>query len=137
MTAIAQTAGNVVASAGASKLTGTAGATITAGMPVYKDAADGNKYKPCRANVLATANCDGIALTNSSNGQPFSYARSGDINVGATLVVGVLYSVSGAVAGQIVPEADLVSGNYETILGVATTTSNLALDIHNSATVKA
>ncbi len=135
MAALTQTAGNVI---GTSRKIGTSGDTITAGMPVYRDAADSNKLKRCRANAAGTASCNGIALTGSSSGQPIVYQEdAGNINLGATLTVGETYCVSDATAGAIVPVADLGTGDYITVLGVATSASNLKLDIINSATAHA
>jgi hypothetical protein len=93
-------------------------------MPVYKDAADSDKYKAARANALATSVVAGIACNGAANGQPLTVHTSGDINLGATLVVGETYCLSDAVAGQIVPVADLGAGDFVVVLGVAETASN-------------
>lgn len=137
MAALSITAASVLKTSGTSQTLAVSGGTITAGMPVYIDVADSNKLKACRANASGTANCDGIALTGSSAGQPITYCTTGNIDLGATLTVGETYCVSDAVAGQIVPHSDLGSADYVTILGVASTASNLILDILNSATAKA
>jgi hypothetical protein len=136
MAAISQTPASVVLVSG-TPATGTYGATVTAGMPIYRDAADSNQLKPCRANAAGTANCDGIALNNGADGQPGHYLPTGSvINLGATLVVGQTYSVSDAVAGEIVPNSDLGTTDFVTNLGVALTAANLMLSIVNSATAK-
>jgi hypothetical protein len=138
MAALTQTAANVVSGSGTvRKTTGVAGGTITAGMPVYKDLTDTSKLKAARANAAVTAVCAGIALTGSASGQPIVYQSTGNINLGATLAVGETYVVSDAVAGQIVPIGDLGSGDFVCILGVATSTSILALDIHVAGVAKA
>ena len=136
MAALTQTAANVLAVAGATKTAVTAGGTITAGMPVYKDAADSNKYKACRANAAGTAACLGIALTGSSNGQPLVIQTAGGINLGGTHIVGETYCVSDAVAGQIVPIADIGTTDYPVILGIADTASNMELNIINPGVAK-
>ena len=105
-------------------------------MPVYADAADSNKLKPARANAAGTATVAGIALTGSSSGQPITYQSSGNINLGATLVVGEIYCLSDAVAGQNVPYGDLGAADYVTSLGIAISTSLLQLDINNSGIAK-
>jgi len=46
-----------------------------------------------------------------------------------------VYCVS-TTAGGIAPVGDLTSGNYVTVLGVATTTSSLKLGLNASATAK-
>jgi hypothetical protein len=53
---------------------------------------------------------------------------AGNINLGATLTVGQIYVLS-ATAGGIAPVADLATGHYPSILGVATTASNLLMGI--------
>jgi len=136
MAALSQTAANVIPATGASKKTVVAGGTVTAGMPVYKDTADSDEYKACRANAAGTANCDGIALNGASDGQPLEIQTTGGINLGATLTVGETYCVSDAVAGQIVPIGDLGSTDYVTVLGIATTASNLKMAINNSGVQK-
>jgi hypothetical protein len=137
MAALTQTPGSVLKTAGTQQTLAVSGGTLTAGMPIYIDTSASNVIKACRANAAGTANCDGIALTGSSTGQPVTYASVGDIDLGATLTVGETYCVSDAAAGAIVPIGDLGSTDYVTILGVATTASNLKLDILNSGTAKA
>lgn len=137
MSAISQTAASVIPGSDAVRLTVTSGGTITAGMPVYKDASDSNKYKAARANALGTSVVAGIALNGASNGQPMTIQNSGDINLGATLIVGETYCLSDAVAGQIVPIGDLGSADYPVILGQAETASNLILDIQSAYVAKA
>ncbi len=116
---------------GYSKTTGVAGATITAGQPVYIDTTDSNKMKPCDvdASVLA-ATVAGIALHAATNGQPLSYITSGDITIGATVAVGVHYVASDP-AGGIMPIADLDSGDYVSRLGYGISTTQIRLDIKN------
>jgi Tfp pilus assembly protein FimT len=138
MAAISVTAANVLAATGARISHGTSGGTITAGMPVYRDVSDSNKLKACRANAVGTANCHGISLHAASAGQPLAYLPTGyNITIGGTVVVGEIYCVSDAVAGQIVPVSDLGSADYQTPLGVATTTAIIALNIINSGIAKA
>lgn len=108
-------------------LDGTAGATITAGQSVYQDASDSNKFKLADANASATtANAKGVATHGASAGQPLRVQNGGGIDLGATLAVGRIYVVS-ANAGGIAPQSDLATGWYTTILGIATTTSNLEM----------
>ena len=52
------------------------------------------------------------------------------------MTAGAVYVVS-ANAGGIAPVADLGSGDYVTLLGIATSTTNLKLSISVSATAKA
>src|SRR2546430_2343743 len=103
------TPANVLASATALTASGVAGATITAGQTIYKDATDSKKLKLSDANLsAATAAVDGIALNAASSGQPVSYVFQDDaFTPGATLVVGETYVLSGT-AGALCPVADLV-----------------------------
>lgn len=114
---------------------GTAGATITQGMPVYKDLTDNNKWKPCALTSAAAALCGGIALCSASSGQPLKILKSGRITIGATMVLGEPYFVGAA--GAIIPAADLANGNYVTYLGLAVTTAILDVQIHVSGVASA
>lgn len=118
------TAANVVAGSGATKEAGVAGATITAGQAVYKDASDGGKFK-LADNDSATAavrSFYGIALNGAANGQPLTVLKSGPITIGATVAVGVVYCLS-STAGGICPNADIATGDYNTVIGIGTSTS--------------
>lgn len=137
MAAISQTAANVLKGTGARTVTVVAGGLVTAGMPVYKDTGDSNKYKAARANAAGTSVVAGIALCNAVNGQPLQIQTSGEINLGATLTVGETYCLSDAVAGQIVPIGDLGSADYPVHIGIARTTSLLPLNINVSTVAKA
>ena len=109
-----------------------AGATITAGQAVYLDTAD-NLLKLADANAsAATAVLLGVALHGASAGQPLAVITGGDYNPGATVAVGTVYRLSGT-AGGIAPNADGVTGWYTSLIGVATTASNIRVAINNSA----
>src|SRR5688572_30418281 len=132
MADISITAANVAsgaASSGVKTITGRAGGTITAGMPVYADASDNGDFKAADNNVSAAlANVVGIALHGAADGQPLTIQTEGDINLGATLVVGETYVLS-ANAGGIAPIAD-ISTNYVTGIGIARTAAILQLKIN-------
>lgn len=134
MAAYSQTASNVVPGAGAVLKNGTAGAAITAGMPLYIDANDANELKPAIATSEAAAAVVGIAVCNAASGQPVTYQTSGLINMGANLVAPAIpIFLSAADAGKIVPFADIgLSGAYCTILGVSASSSLLELNIFPS-----
>lgn len=131
------TAGNVLAADGAvSKAEFVAGAAITAGQAVYIDAAASSVAKLAQADgTSAEATLKGIALNGAAVGQPVMIATSGSLDVGATLVVGMVYCVSTA-AGGICPYADLGSSHYVSIVGVATAADALKLAIVNSGAEK-
>tara|TARA_R110000868_G_C10559158_1_gene736693 strand:- start:82 stop:510 length:429 start_codon:yes stop_codon:yes gene_type:complete len=121
------TATGVLKSSAASVQTdeGIAGGTITAGMPIYKDTTASNVLKAADASALATAVVCGIALNGGATGQTIEYVtRDPALVAGGTLAVGTIYVLS-ATAGGICPEADILTGEFITILGVANTTTTL------------
>lgn len=129
MVDLVQTGANVLAAANAGVGRGTAGEAITAGDALYKDALDGNKLKlALQGGTVVQAEAVGIALHDAALNQPIAFAASGDVNIGATLVVGETYVV-GLAAGAIAPVADVGVGEFPTVLGIATSTSNLKVDI--------
>lgn len=122
------TAANVAKSGQASIETGTAGATITAGQTVYKDAAT-NTFKLSDSNAAGLQAVYGIALHGSLNGQPLTVVKSDPAFVpGATLVAGTAYYLS-ETPGGIQPAADLTTGETVVLLGIAKSTSVLNLNI--------
>jgi hypothetical protein len=114
------TAASVLQTSGPSNH-GTAGATITAGQSIYKDASDSNKLKLAQCDgTAAEADAVGIALHAAGNGQPLRYAETGAvINIGATTAKTTSYMVS-ATAGGVAPQADLTGGQRIVYLGYAT-----------------
>ncbi|UES51572.1 hypothetical protein [Roseibium aggregatum] len=123
------TPANVISGAGSIIDRGTGGAAITAGQPVYKDSAD-DKYKlsDCDSATEATRQCDGIALNGCADGQPLAVHKSGPLTVGAVLTAGQAYYLS-ATPGGIAPYADLGSGDYPVLLGIASSDSVLKVAI--------
>lgn len=111
---------------------GTAGTTITAGQAVFKAAATG-RFGLSDSNHGTAENraVFGIALHGASSGQPLSVQRKGDITIGGTLTAGVAYYLSDT-PGGICPVADVGSGEYSVVLGIAKSTSVLGLNIQAS-----
>lgn len=129
------TAANVAAQSGAGTQRKNAGAAITAGMALFL-ATDGD-VEPAQHDVdAATARCIGVALCDAAVGQPVVYAVSGQVNLGATLVVGETYVV-GAAGGGIAPVADVGTGDFSTIVGVAVSSSLLKMGINESGVAHA
>lgn len=126
------TAASVISSNSSGIEHGTAGATITAGQVVYRDASDG-KYKLADNNsaTAAVRSPRGIALNGASNGQPLAIHREGHITTGATMTAGVAYYL-GDTPGGICPVADLASGEYPSVLGVSTSTTVLDVNIQEA-----
>lgn len=125
------TATSVVKGAGAEVERGYAGETITAGQTLYQDTTDGLLYKADNNVNVMKATLKGIALNGGAVGQPIVFQKSGKITPGATLVKGGIYALS-ATAGGFCPVADLASGSYVSILGVADSTTSLTIGINNT-----
>ena len=124
------TAASVVKGTGASVQQGTAGASVTAGQPVYLESAS-STYKLSDANsaTAAARAVDGIALHGSLTGQPLQILTGGPLTLGAVLTAGVAYYLSNN-AGGICPVADLTAGSYPTILGFAGSASVLNVKLN-------
>ena len=123
MADLSQTATSVVGYG--EQLHGALGGTVTAGMPVRKQT-DGTWIASTNATA-AGSQVDGIALSGGASGQPFTYQKSGNVNLGATLLVGKIYVLSAS--GAISQVDDVATGDYVTVLGVATTAALLKMGI--------
>jgi hypothetical protein len=121
------TPANVVPDSGASIRKGTAGATITAGMPVYSDLTDNGDIKPCDADAAASAVCAGIALNGASDGQPVIYQNGGSLTIGATVVVGMAYYVTPN-AGGLGVWAEVQTADYATLVCIGSSTSKVIVN---------
>lgn len=131
MADITVTAASVIAGGDAVVEHGRAGATITAGQVVYKEASSG-KFKLTDTNS-ATAevkNAYGIALNGASDGQPLAVQKAGSITIGATVVAGTAYYAS-ETPGGIQSAAD-VATEAVVLLGIATSASVIKMGIINS-----
>lgn len=126
------TAANVVKGSGASVKHGIAAEALTAGQAIHKLASDGDLYLSDADHATAAKRaCSGIALHDAAIGQPIAYQDDGQIDIGATVVVGTVYCLSDT-AGGICPVADLASGDYVTIIGVGVTATDLGLSLYES-----
>lgn len=104
---------------------------VTQGQVGYLDTTE-SKYRLADADLSsAAASAAGIFLTPAAIDGYAVIAMSGPVDVGATLTVGETYVVSGT-AGGIAPIADLATGDYVTLLGIATAAGKLQLDISAS-----
>lgn len=109
------------------------GTTISPGQPLYEDPADGEWKLADNDASTTTANAKGIAMTPGVDGGFGIVATGGSIIlVGTTMAVGETYFV-GSTAGQIIPDADLATGDYVTRLGTAASTTQLNLAIQYTA----
>ncbi len=135
MTDLVVTPANVLEGTQARKQTGVAGAAITQGQSVYSDTS-GQLQSAQKAVDAGTAAAVGVALNSGEAGQPITYQSGGEVDVGATLVVGETYVV-GAAAGGIAPIADVISTEFSTILGIATAAGVLKMGILQSGVAHA
>ena len=121
------TAASVAAGTNASKVSSyLAGADITAGQAVYLDTST-STMKLADADTLAASAAFGVALNSASTGQPITVQKQGNITIGATVVTGKAYYVS-TTAGAICLESDWSTGDFPHFLGLATSTTVIALD---------
>ena len=132
MTDISITAANVLAGTNSTHKSGTSGATITAGQVVYlEDSSNTWKLADNNSATAAVRTAQGIALNGASAGQPLFVLTGGDITIGGTLTAGVAYYLSDT-PGGICPVADVGSGEYSCLLGMATSASVLSVAIKYS-----
>lgn len=129
------TAANVVRNSGAALKVAVAGETLTRGMAVYLGT-DGKLYKG-DANDTAKDAVVGIVMGDVAAGADVLYAPDGcNIDIGATTVVGEIYTLTSTdagtangTAGGICLFTDLGIGDNTTILFVGTGTSDVELTI--------
>lgn len=106
---------------------GTAGEGLNQGRAVYKSSST-NKWMLADSNS-ATAEArvaTGIALNGAGLDQPVDVQTGGLITIGATLTPGVAYYLSDT-PGGICPVADVGSGEYAEIIGIATSATVMRL----------
>jgi hypothetical protein len=121
------TANNVSPGTNSTKETLIAKEVITAGQGVAKDPADGKigLWDSNSANAWRKIPY-GIALHNVQINQPIVVHKSGRINIGAAVTVGLAYFMS-ATPGGIAVQADVVTGMNSVFVGIATTTAELSV----------
>lgn len=107
-----------------------AGATITQGQVVYQDRNDANKWKLGDANASAVTAGNGtlvgLACQSVASGQYFDVLlEDDDLTIGGTVLTANTAYILSATAGGIAPLADLTTGWYLTLLGVAKSTTKL------------
>lgn len=122
------TAAQVLPVSGYRSETRVAGATITAGQAVYRDSSQ--TWQLADGDAALTAAAAGIALNGASAGQPCQVQTGGTITLGAGAapVVGETYCAS-LTAGGIAPDADILTGDFKTILGIGIGSDQVKLGI--------
>lgn len=129
MTDITITPANVVSGSNASIASGTAGAAIAAGDVVYLASASKKWLLADADSTTAEARkAIGFALNTATLNQPVSVQIGGDITLGGVLTAGTSYFLSDE-PGKACPVADLATGDYVCLLGLAKSTSVLAIDV--------
>jgi hypothetical protein len=137
MSDLSITDSNLVAGIGATLATGNAGETLAAGDAVYIDSSDDDNLKKCQHDgSAAEADAVGIVLAGVGDNATATYITEGDLCFGTLLAIGSVYIVS-ATPGLIAALADAGTGDYVTILGVATGTAVLAVKILPSENIVA
>jgi hypothetical protein len=131
------TAASVVAGSTARITEGTAGVALTAGQVVYQEASTGlMKLCDCNSATAEVRVPKGIALHAAAANQPVAFLTQGPITIGATVTAGTTYFVSGT-AGGIRPAADNTTGDYVSIVGIATSTTVIDVLFHQSGVAMA
>ncbi len=101
---------------------------IALGDAVYQDPQTG-KYKKAKANALATAHVEGLALTAAPNNAPFRICYCDDVTLGtAQAGTGRMIVLSDQVAGKLIDYEDLLPNGWVSLVGYLDTTTNLHLD---------
>lgn len=132
MAALSITGTAVVAGSSAVRDAGIAGEAITAGQTVYINSTTNRVMLADTNSATAEARvAKGIALNGAAAEQPVTYIKEGDLTVNAVLTKGVGYYLGGT-AGSIVPVADLTTGDYTCFLGIAKSTTVLAIKIQSA-----
>ena len=105
---------------------------LVAGKVVYRDPvtmraglADNNAVQAERRVVR------GIALNGAAIGQPVTVLREGLLTMGATMATGVTYYLSDT-PGGVCPVADLTTGEFSVILGMAISATVMRVKVQAS-----
>lgn len=110
---------------------------INAGQVVYADPISKQIGLAVATDAIKSTNVVGVALTTSAANQPIVFATAGDLTFNSNaLTAATTYVLSAANPGGIAPTSDLVATNYGTILGIATGSASLRLDIVASGVQK-
>lgn len=108
------------------------GEAVTQGQPGYLSLTD-SKYYQADANASATtAGASCLFLTAAATDGYAVALFDGDYNPGASVTVGTTYVVS-RTKGLICEVGDLVSGDWVTIIGTASTASNIPVQFNRGA----
>jgi hypothetical protein len=122
------TEASVLPGTGAQKIRGQLGeAAITQGMCLYQSATDSKWYKGDCTNAAKDA-VSGFALGAGGTNQWIMIQTGGNMtcdNLALTGATAGIYILS--TGGAIAPQGDLAASDYITVVGVATSTTNLKI----------
>ncbi len=127
MADLSQTATSVIAGPNARRIVNAVLAeTVTAGQPAYRTAA--GTYGKAKANDSTKSAVVGYFEQGGAAGQRVNVVTKDDeANLGIAVAVGDIL-VASTTAGGIAPAADIASGDYVTVLGVANSTTTINFD---------
>ncbi len=115
-----------------------AGEALNAGDFIYLDPADGKARKAECDGTVDKAKAAGIAVNSAVAGQPVNYVASGEVTVDAAAFTGAgLLMLLSPTAGKCMDAADLLTGQYLTIIGWSTAVNKLKVDLAHSGLQKA
>lgn len=113
---------------------GTAGADLTAGMLVYESTAS-TLLGTINSSAAAKAAIKGVMAHDAKNGQKCQYFTGGTITLGSVFTQGKSYYASSN-AGGIDGTTGVGSGDRVSLVGIASSTANIVLNIFNSGASK-
>jgi hypothetical protein len=127
MSDLSVTAASVLKGSNATIEHGISGETIAQGKQLYKSSSTG-KWMLADSNsaTVEARTPTATALCGASLDQPITVQKRGDITIGATLVANTAYYMSDT-PGGICPLADVGTGEYMTLIGIAKSTTVLTL----------
>ena len=133
MAAISITPADMITVSGNTTI-GTAGETVAAGQTCYLKSSDGLFWLADCAAAAVTGQVGinvvrGVAMNSATVSQPLTIQIDGSINVGVSVTEGLVIYQSPTPGSITETIADIVTGVWITIIGVATSTSVIELDI--------
>lgn len=136
MTDLVVTAASVVKGADAVTVTKIALAAITAGQVVYLASTGQVGLHDANSATAEVRVPYGLALNSAAANQPVTIQTDGELTMGATLGIGIVYLAS-PTPGGIMPSADAVNGDTINVLGVGKSASVLKMKLFASGITKA
>ena len=135
MTDLVVTPAGVIKGADAATSTKVALAAITAGQAVYLSSTGQVGLHDANSATAEVRIPYGIALCNAAANQPVVIQLEGEITMGATVEIGVVYLAS-PTPGGIMPSVDAASGDMINIIGVGKTAAVLKMKLFASGIAK-